>query len=81
MRSDVLKEKTEMEKIWDYWDYNLKGKGIPPASPYIMDWERISFTRDLNESQHKLNVITFIFIYILLFSFVGIILLKYFNLF
>lgn len=53
LRKDVLKRKTEMEKIWDYWKNNLQGKGCPPPSPYIMDWDSISFKEDIYESETR----------------------------
>ena len=42
-----------MEKIWDYWNYNLKRKGCPPPSPYIMDWDVINRNLNDNESWDK----------------------------
>ncbi len=72
MRADVLKEKNEMEKIWDYWNYNLKGKGCPPPSPYIMDWEQRSRNKDDNELWSRSWTIIFICIIVLLFELVGL---------
>jgi hypothetical protein len=70
MRADVLKEKSEMKKIWDYWHYNLKGKGCPPPTPYIMDWEKISSNRDFNENWTKSWTIIGICIIILMIEFI-----------